>query len=230
MAAEPLTPMRVLIVEDSGPVASSVRDLLLAQKFAVDVATDGAAGLDCLLRGIYDVAVVDVGLPKQDGFAVAKDARSQGIATPILMLTARDAVEDRVSGFSSGADDYLIKPFHAEELVARIHSLVRRGTRPLESRLECGPIAIDVTARVASCRGTTLDLGATEFRLLEFFVRNRQIAFTRAQLLERLWEYDFEGSPNIVDVYVSRLRRKLKDAGAGDSIETVWGVGYKLVG
>lgn len=220
--------MRILIIEDNLPVAQAVRAMLEARKYAVDIAHDGDTGLDYLLRGTYDAAIVDIGLPKRDGLAIAKAAREALIQTPILMLTARDALEDRVTGLENGADDYLVKPFMEEELLARVKAVLRRGNRPIAERLQCGALTIDLTARTAVYRDTLLDLAATEFRLLEFLARNADIAFTRAQLLERVWDYDFDGSSNIVDVYVSQLRRKLKRAGGSKMILTVWGVGYKL--
>ncbi len=220
--------MRILIVEDSLPVAGAVRMMLESRKYAVDVVHDGETGLDYLLRGIYDAAIVDIGLPKRNGFEITKAARENKIQTPILMLTARDAVEDRVNGLDSGADDYLIKPFVEQELLARIKSILRRGNRPLESQLQRGSLSIDLAARTAAFAGRPLQLATTEFRLLEFLARNADIAFTRAQLLEHVWDYEFDGSSNIVDVYVSQLRRKLKAAGADRVIQTVWGIGYKL--
>lgn len=220
--------MRILVIEDSVPIADAVRTMLEARKFAVEIATDGESGLDCLLRDIYDAAIVDIALPKRDGFEIAKIAREHKIQTPILMLTARDAVEDRVHGLDSGADDYLVKPFVEEELIARLNAVMRRGARPIASAIDVGRLHIDMAARSAAYNGSQIDLGSTEFRLLEFLARNANIAFTRAQLLEHVWDYDFEGSSNIVDVYVSQLRRKLKRAGATNLIATVWGVGYKL--
>lgn len=217
------------MIEDSASVAGAVRTMLEARKFAVDIVADGPTGLDHLLRQAHDAAIVDVGLPGMDGFAIAKAAREQGVQTPMLMLTARDAVEDRVHGLDVGADDYLIKPFVAEELIARLNALIRRRDRPVEGVARCGKLEVDSSARVVRYDGKELELGATEFRLLEFLARNSNIAFSRAQLLERVWEYDFEGSSNIVDVYVSQLRRKLKAAGGRDVIATVWGVGYKIV-
>ena len=220
--------MRILIIEDNLPVADAVRTMLETRRYAVDVAHDGDTGLDYLLRGTYDAAIVDIALPKRDGFTIARAARDAAVQTPILMLTARDALEDRVAGLESGADDYLVKPFMQEELLARVKAILRRANRPIAEHLTCGDLHVDLAARTASYRGNPLDLAATEFRLLEFLARNCSIAFTRAQLLEHVWDYEFEGSSNIVDVYVSQLRRKLKRAGAGDVILTVWGVGYKL--
>jgi DNA-binding response OmpR family regulator len=220
--------MRVLIVEDHAPVAESIRSMLESRKFAANVVTDGEAGLDHLLRRCYDAAVVDVGLPGMDGFALARTARAEGVQTPILMLTARDAVEDRVAGLNCGADDYLVKPFVEEELIARISAILRRADRPLVGVVDVGRLRVDLAARSVTYAGKPVQLGATEFRLLEFLARNAGIALSRAQIVERIWDYDFDGSSNIVDVYVSQLRRKLKALGASGVIETVWGIGYRL--
>ncbi|HTC31410.1 MAG TPA: response regulator transcription factor [Candidatus Acidoferrum sp.] len=220
--------MRILVVEDSLPVANAVRAMLERRKYAVDIATDGDAGLDFLLRDAYDAAILDVGLPKRDGFEIARRARAMSITTPILMLTARDGVEDRVTGLDCGADDYLVKPFAEEELVARLRAIARRAKGPIVDRITAGSLVVDMSARSVSYADKAIDLGATEFRLLEFLARNAGIAFSRTDLLERIWDYEFDGSSNIVDVYVSQLRRKLKKVGADDVITTVWGVGYKF--
>ncbi len=146
------------------------------------------------------------------------------------MLTARDAVEDRIRGLDAGADDYLIKPFDAEELAARVRALLRRGERlPQEPTISVGSLVVDANARLVTVAGAPMDLGSTEFRLLELLSRNRGMTLSRAQILEKIWDYDFQGSSNIVDVYVSQLRRKLRALGASASIATVWGVGYKIV-
>jgi DNA-binding response OmpR family regulator len=220
--------VRILVIEDNAAIAGAVRTMLEARKFAVDVAPDGISGLDFLMRETYDAAVVDVVLPGKTGFEIVREARAENIHTPILMLTARDAVEDRVHGLDAGADDYLIKPFVEEELIARVNALLRRVDRPIASVASAGKLSVDTGSREARYDGKVIELGTTEFRLLEFLARNANIAFTRAQLLERVWDYDFEGSSNIVDVYVSQLRRKLRAAGGREVIETVWGVGYKL--
>ena len=220
--------MRVLVVEDNAPVADSIRAMLEARKYAANVVSDGQSGLDHLLRRCYDAAVIDVGLPGMNGFTLARAARAEGVQTPILMLTARDAVEDRVEGLGCGADDYLVKPFVEEELIARLAALLRRADRPLLAVVETGNLRIDLAARNVTYQGKPVVLGATEFRLLEFLARNAGIALSRTQIVERIWDYDFEGSSNIVDVYVSQLRRKLKAIGAGRVIETVWGIGYRF--
>jgi DNA-binding response OmpR family regulator len=176
------------------------------------------------------VAIVDVSLPKRDGFSICRAARSERIPTPVLMLTARDAVEDRIRGLDAGADDYLIKPFDAEELAARVRALLRRAERPPQTpNVAVGSLVVDANARTATVSGVLLELGTTEFRLLELLALNRGMTLSRAQILEKIWDYDFQGSSNIVDVYVSQLRRKLKGLGSTASIATVWGVGYKLV-
>jgi two-component system copper resistance phosphate regulon response regulator CusR len=221
--------VRILVVEDNQPVANAVRSMLEARKFAVDVASDGDTGLEYLLRNTYDAAILDISLPKRDGLEIARHARANDIHTPILMLTARDGLEDRVAGLDGGADDYLVKPFAEEELIARVRSIVRRAARPISDSIVAGKLVVNSSSRSALYDGKPIELGSTEFRLLEFLARNAGIAFSRSDLLERVWDYDFDGSSNIVDVYVSQLRKKLKQAGAGDVIATVWGLGYKLV-
>ena len=195
--------MRVLVVEDNVPVAESIRLMLEARKYAANVVTDGETGLDHLLRRCYDAAVIDVGLPGIDGFELARSARAEGVQTPILMLTARDAVEDRVAGLGCGADDYLVKPFVEEELIARVAAILRRADRPMLGVVEVGALRMDLADRTVSYHGKPVSLGATEFRLLEFLARNAGMALSRTQIVERIWDYDFEGSSNIVDVYVS---------------------------
>jgi DNA-binding response OmpR family regulator len=220
--------MRVLVVEDHALVAESIRTMLKSRKFAVSVVADGEAALDHLLGGCYDAAIVDVGLPGMDGFTLTRTARAEGVQTPILMLTARDAVEDRVAGLNCGADDYLVKPFVEEELIARITALLRRAERPMRGVVKAGALRVDLAARTVSYDGKPVVLGATEFRVLEFLARNAGIALSRSQIVERIWDYDFDGSSNNVDVYVNLLRRKLKGLGASGVIETVWGIGYRL--
>ena len=222
--------MRILVVEDNSEIAEAARTMLLRRKFAVDVAVDGEAGLEHLLRGNYDAAIIDVVLPKRDGFSICRAARAEGIATPLLVLTARDAVEDRIRGLDSGADDYLIKPFADDELNARLRALLRRADRPpLPNTLRIGTLEIDPKARLVTIAQELLKLGSTEFRLLELLARHRGTTLSRAQILEKVWEYDFQGFSNIVDVYVSQLRRKLKRMNSTAMIVTVWRVGYKLV-
>ena len=221
-------PVRILVIEDQREIADALRAMLERLKYAVDVAMDGLSGYDMLLRGTYDAAVVDVVLPGRDGFSICRDARAEGIATPVLFLTARDAVEDRVRGLDAGADDYLVKPFVEDELAARVRALLRRAALPIHATLEVGDLIVDRGARSVRVAGRDVPLGATEFRLLEYLAANAGIAVTRAQILERVWGDDFDGSSNVVDVYVSSVRKKLAAVGARDRIGTVWGVGYSL--
>ena len=221
--------MRVLIIEDDADIAASLRSMLTRLHYAVDVAADGDDGLDRLLGGAYDLALVDVVLPKRDGFSICSAARAEKLATPLLLLTARDAVEDRIRGLDAGADDYLSKPFNEGELMARMRALLRRGERPaMPEQYAIGNLIVDPAARTVSIGEAGLDLGSTEFRMLELFARNRGMTLSRTQIMEKIWDYDFQGSSNIVDVYVSQLRRKLAKLRSTATIETVWGVGYKL--
>ncbi len=222
--------MRILLIEDDDDISSAVAASLARAKYAVDVERDGESGLDRLLTGTYGLAIVDIGLPSRDGLSICRAARREQIATPILMLTAQDAIEKRIAGLDSGADDYLIKPFSLGELTARVRALLRRGERPpVPRRYAVGSLEVDSGARAAAVAGTPLELSATEYRLLEFFARERGNTLSRTQILEKIWDYDFQGSSNIVDVYVAQLRRKLAALRSTATIATVWGVGYKLV-
>jgi DNA-binding response OmpR family regulator len=221
--------MRILLVEDNAEIADSVKRMLERERYAIAHVADGESALTQLIDGEYDLAVLDLVLPKRDGFTVCAEARQAGVTIPVLMLTARDAIEDRVRGLDCGADDYLVKPFQAKELLARVRALLRRGERPLQTIVDSGALRVDVSARRAFINDRELSLGTTEFRLLEYLARNAGITMSRAQILDRVWGDDFAGSSNIVDVYVGQLRRKLREAGADDVILTVWGVGYRLV-
>jgi DNA-binding response OmpR family regulator len=221
--------VRILVVEDNAQIAAAVRTMLERRKFGVDVAADGDSGLDALLDASYDAAVVDLVLPGRDGFAICRAARDHGVQTPVLILTARDAVEDRVRGLDAGADDYLVKPFVEEELAARLRALLRRGRLPLHATLTAGDLVIDQGGRTVTYKGKPVTLAATEFRVLEYLAINLNLAVSREQILERVWGDAFDGQSNIVDVYMSAIRRKLAAAGVRKRIVTVWGIGYKLI-
>jgi DNA-binding response OmpR family regulator len=220
--------VRILLVEDDREIADSVRVMLERRKFSVSVSNDGPSGLQALLGQSFDAAIVDISLPKQDGFSVCRHAREAGVEIPVLMLTARDAIEDRVRGLDGGADDYLTKPFVEEELAARVRALLRRRPIPIRSRHTAGDVTLDSGARTLEVRGRQVELGATEFRVLEYLMANEGLVLSRDQIADRVWGPTFEGSLNIVEVYVSALRRKLRGAAAAARIVTVWGVGYKL--
>lgn len=221
--------MRLLLVEDDPSLSSSLRRALEAQKFAVTTAGDGDLGLDELCGNDYQLAILDVLLPKRDGFSVCQEARKQGITTPILMLTARDAITDRVAGLNSGADDYLAKPFAFPELLARVHALLRRPHQDLKPRvIAVGDLSVDVLRHQALKRGRTVQLTKTEYRLLLYLLENASIVLTKDAILDRLWGAEHGGNSNILEVYIKMLRRKLDDPGSPSFVRTVRGVGYTV--
>lgn len=221
--------MRLLLVEDDPSLSASLRRALEAQKFAVTSVADGDSGLTELSSNDYQLAILDVLLPKRDGFALCSEARKQGITTPILMLTARDAVNDRVAGLNSGADDYLPKPFAFPELLARVHALLRRPHNDLRPRVvTVGDLSIDVLRHQAQKGGKPLQLTKTEYRLLLYLMENAGIVLTKDSMLDRLWGADHGGNSNILEVYIKMLRRKLDDGAGNTYIRTVRGVGYTI--
>ena len=220
--------MRLLVVEDEGGLASALRQGLSESGYAVDLARDGVEGREYALAAFYDVILLDILLPKLDGLALLRDLRRRGMITPILLLTARDAVDDRVAGLDAGADDYLVKPFSFSELLARIRVLLRRPVLATANRLVAGNVAMDLGARTVTRGGQSIVLTPREFAVLEYLLRHPGQALSRAQIAERVWSWEFDGETNIVDVYIGYLRRKLDEAGAPSVIETLRGYGYKL--
>ncbi len=222
--------MRVLLIEDDQRLTRLMTRVLQEEHFSVDVAHDGDTGLEIALRGAHDVAVVDWMLPGRDGPAVCRAIRAARVPLGILMLTARGQVEDRVAGLDNGADDYLVKPFAFDELLARLRALGRRAGDGLGDawELRCGDLVLDLRARTARRGAQTLDLTSTEWNLLECLMRHPGQALTRQQILDYVWSYDTGVQPTMVDVYVSYLRRKLNVPGRPDPIHTLRGVGYRL--
>jgi two-component system, OmpR family, response regulator MprA len=214
----------VLVVEDDGPIRRMLERTLAAEGYGVSSVGDGGAALAAVEQSVPDLLVLDLGLPGLDGLTVCRRLRSKGLALPILVLTARDAVSDRVAGLDAGADDYLVKPFAAEELLARVRALLRRGAAPGEV-LALGDLVFDVETRSARRGGVEIPLRAREADLLELLLRNPRRVITRAQALERVWGDVAAASPNVVDRYVSYLRRSL---GEPPLIVTVRGVGFML--
>ena len=222
--------MRVLLVEDEPAAAHVLAKGLREQTYAVDVAGDGDAALFQVGTTDYDAVILDVMLPGRNGFAVCRTIRESGCAVPILMLTARDAVEARIEGLDAGADDYLVKPFDFGELLARLRALIRRGRQPLlPERLTVGPLAIDTRSRHVSVHGAAVSLTAKEYAVLEYFVRRAGDVVSRADISEHVWDEHHDPLSNIVDVYVQRLRRKLDRSGSDSLIRTRRGEGYQLV-
>jgi two-component system OmpR family response regulator len=220
--------MRVLIVEDEAKMAGLIRRGLEREGMAVDVAGDGEEGLWKGEAVEYDAIVLDLMLPGIDGLEVCRRLRQAGVWSPILMLTARDAVRDRVAGLDRGADDYLTKPFSYAELLARLRAIVRRGRPQRPTQLRIGDLRLDPAARQAWRGGTELALSAKEFALLETFMRRPGEVLSRFQLLEHAWDYEYESRSNIVDSYVRFLREKIDRPFGAASIETVRGAGYRL--
>ena len=220
--------MHVLVVEDEVKMASLIRRGLAEDGFAADVATSGEEALLMAGSTAYDAIVLDVILPGTDGFETCRALREDGVWSPVLMLTARGAVEDRVAGLDGGADDYLTKPFSFAELLARLRALIRRGQSERPSVLEVGDLRLDPATRQVWRGEAEIALSAKEFALLEAFMRRPGHVLTRLQLLEQAWEYDYEYRSNVIEVYVRYLRRKIDKPFGTHSIETVRGVGYRL--
>ena len=220
--------MRILVVEDEEKMAGLIRRGLREEGMAVDVAGRGEDALWMAGSTEFDAIILDLMLPGIDGFETCRRLRDDGVWAPILMLTARDAVEDRVAGLDHGADDYLLKPFSFAELLARLRALVRRGRGERPAVLEVGDLRLDPATHRVSRDGTEISLSAKEFALLEVFMRHPGQAISRFQLLEHAWDYDYENRSNVVDVYVRYLREKIDRPFGTNSIETVRGVGYRL--
>jgi two-component system OmpR family response regulator len=220
--------VRVLLVEDQTKLARAVRRGLQQEGYAVDVAATGDDGLHLATEVDYDAVVLDVMLPGLDGFEVCRRMRVQGRWAPVLMLTARDGVADRVTGLDVGADDYLVKPFAFRELLARLRALLRRGAGERPAVLTVGGLQLDPAAHTVSRDGRPVELSAREFALLEFFMRHPGEVVTRTQVLEHVWDFNYEGLSNVVDVYVGYLRRKLEQPSGRPLLRTVRGVGYAL--
>ena len=221
--------MHVLLIEDDDTIADFVARGLREAGFAVDRVSDGAEGLAAALDQAYDVAVVDVMLPRRDGLSVIEELRRKGVMTPVLILSARQTVDDRVRGLQAGGDDYLTKPFAFAELLARVQALVRRASRtPEPTTLTVEDLVLDLLSRRVSRGGTQVDLRPREFALLEYLMRNTGKVVSKTMILSHVWEYNFDPQTNIVDVLVSRLRDKVDRPFETKLIHTVRGVGYVL--
>ena len=220
--------MRILVVEDEPKMARLVKRGLEEEGIAVDVAGRGEDAVWMAGSTEYDAVVLDVMLPGLDGFEVCRRLRADDVWTPVLMLTARDAVEDRVAGLDGGADDYLVKPFSFDELLARIRALARRGSAERPAVIEIGDLRLDPAARSVSRGGVEIRLSQKEFALLETLMRRPGRALSRLQLLEHAWDDTYENRSNVVDVYIRYLREKIDRPFGADTIETVRGVGYRL--
>jgi len=223
--------MHILVVEDEQRLAQLLRRVLTEERHSVDLAYDGKSGLDLAENDTYDAVILDVMLPGMDGIAVCRQMRQDRIMTPVLMLTARGAVEDRVRGLNVGADDYLTKPFAMEELLARVNALLRRRNRPFENtstQLQVADVTLDLIAHEARRAGRIIELTAKEFALLEYLMRHPGQVLTRTQITDAVWRYDLDNLSNVVDIYIHYLRDKIDQGFSRPLIKTVRGVGYKI--
>ena len=219
---------RILVVDDEPSITDFIALGLRHEGYEVATAADGRAGLRAVAEFKPDLAILDVMMPNLDGFELCR-AISGEPRRGIIILSARDETTDRIHGLELGADDYLVKPFVEEELAARLRALLRRGRLPLHATLTAGDLVIDQGGRTVTYKGKPVTLAATEFRVLEYLAINLNLAVSREQILERVWGDAFDGQSNIVDVYMSAIRRKLAAAGVRKRIVTVWGIGYKLI-
>ena len=220
--------MRILVVEDHKKIASFIVKGLKAESYAVDVAYDGDEGLAMAQMDEYDLLILDIMLPEKSGYEVTKQLREYSIKTPILMLSAKDELEDKVKGLDLGADDYLTKPFMFEELLARVRALFRRGGMSSESKLSLADLTLDPVTHDVSRNNQKIELTAKEYGLLEYLLRNKGRIATRTTIIEHVWDLHFDSDTNLVDVYIRYLRKKIDDDFEPKLIHTVRGVGYVL--
>jgi two-component system copper resistance phosphate regulon response regulator CusR len=220
--------MRLLVIEDEQKVARFITQGLEEEGYAVDVANDGETGLAMALDQVHDLIVLDIQLPKLDGLGVLQELRRARVHTPVLLLTVRATIEDKVLGLDAGADDYLTKPFAFEELVARVRALLRRRAEAAPPVLQVGDLRLDPARRVVTRGQDTIDLTPREFTLLDYFMRNPGRVLTRTMIAERVWDYNFDPTTNVIDVYVNYLRKKIDTDREPKLIHTVRGAGYVL--
>ncbi len=224
--------MKVLLIEDEQKIAGFVAAGFKEQGFLLEHCDNGIDGFDRASNGVFDAILLDIMLPGRDGISILKGLRKAGNVTPIILLTARNELDDRIEGLSLGADDYLAKPFFVEELIARVLALMRRVSGERQNVLMVGEMRLDRIAREVTWCGQTVDLTGREFNLIEYLMRSPGRVFTRTQILEHVWGYDFDPSTNVVDVCIQRIRKKMSSIGASDEgespIESVRGVGYRF--
>lgn len=220
--------MRVLVVEDEKLLAEQIKDQLLQQQFSVDLAIDGADGWFKLSEYPYDLAIIDLGLPKMDGLSLIRKARKQEIKAPIIILTARGSWQEKVEGLDAGADDYLTKPFHSEELLARCNALIRRAAGQPDPTLKSGPISLNSRTQQVWLHSDEVSLTAYEYKVLEYFMLNPSKVVSKTELTEHIYDQDFDLDSNVIEVFVLRLRKKLDPDGDLKPIETLRGRGYRF--
>lgn len=220
--------MRILVIEDESTLLRQLAEKLRGQGYVVDTAEDGETGLFYAKEYPIDLAIVDIGLPKMSGIDIIKSVRADGFTYPILILTARSRWQEKVEGLEAGADDYLVKPFHIEELQARIRVLIRRAAGIADSIVKCGPVEMDSHSQMVTVNGTELELTAYEYRLLRYLMMNTGKVISKTELTEHIYEEDAERDSNVIEVFIGRLRRKLDPENEINPIETLRGRGYRF--
>jgi len=220
--------MRILVVEDEKKVANFIKHGLEEERYIVEIAGDGITGLDIAMNNHFDAMLLDVMLPGKDGFTLLREIRDAGISTPVIMLTARGNVEDRVSGLDLGADDYLPKPFSFEELAARLRSILRRSSPEKTTKLRCGDLILDTVSHLAYRQGREIELTTKEYALLEYLMRNKNRILSRSTITQHVWKHNFDPESNIIDVYIKRLRSKIEKDDIKPLIQSIRGVGYRM--
>ena len=220
--------MRILLVEDEAPLRETLAARLDREGFAVDTAADGEEGLRLGRDAAFDLGIIDLGLPKVSGMELIKTLREEGKSFPVMILTARSSWQDKVEGLRHGADDYMVKPFHAEEMLARINAIVRRAAGWSKPALKCGPVSLDLVAQTVSVNDHNVDLTSYEYKVLEYLMMHAGELVSKADLTEHIYQQDFDRDSNVLEVFIGRLRKKLDPTGEMRPIETVRGRGYRF--
>jgi len=221
--------MRILVVEDERKVASFIKHGLEEERYIVETAADGITGMEMAMNNEFDAILLDVMLPKKDGFTILKELREAGIITPIMMLTARGTTEDRVQGLDLGADDYLPKPFSFDELAARLRSILRRSTSEKTTKLKCSDLVLDTVSHLGFRFDKEVELTTKEYALLEYLIKNKNRILSRSTITQHVWKHNFDPESNIIDVYIKRLRSKIEQQdGKKPLIQSIRGVGYRM--
>jgi DNA-binding response OmpR family regulator len=220
--------MRILVIEDERKVANFLKHGLEEERYIVDNAYDGITGLEMILNNHFDAIVLDIMLPGKDGFTLLKEVRDAGVATPVLLLTARGSVDDRVMGLDLGADDFLPKPYSFEELTARLRSILRRSSPEKTTKLKCGELMLDTVSHLAYRSGKEIELTTKEYALLEYLMKNKNRILSRSTITQHVWKHNFDPESNIIDVYIKRLRIKIEKEDQRPLIQSIRGVGYRM--
>ncbi len=220
--------MRILVVEDDPKIGNFIRHGLEQEKFIVELIDNGTEAIETILNNLFDGVVLDVILPGRDGFSVLRELRESGVTTPIILLSGRDDISDRVRGLDMGADDFLGKPFAIEELAARLRSILRRTLPDKTTKLKCGDLLLDTVSHIAIRDGKEIELTTKEYTLLEYFLRNKNRILSRSTITQHVWKHNFDPDSNIIDVYVKRLRLKIDYKKNKQLIQSIRGVGYRM--